>query len=192
MGNPRQIRPDEVEIVVTRELRKAGVGLSSVRVLSRRALAANDATGYVMELAGMTSSGGASGAASRAVLIEFRNELPDVDITAIRALGARMPAVPEADGPRRLQPIEPSPSAAPVVSPLRVMVSTAGFGVEAAREARALGVMLLRIADGPAAFLRSQWAMGGQPPAWVPEYMAELVDIGPTGDVRYQMITGTR
>jgi hypothetical protein len=184
MGNPRDIRPDEVEIVVARELRKAGVPLSNVRVLSRRALAADDASEYAIDLAGLAS--GAS--AGRAVLVEFRNEASEVTLASMAALAARVPAAPPADGPKRLQPVESA--AAPAGEPLRVLVSTTGFDVAAAREAASLGVMLLRIADGREAFLRSQWAMGSQPPAWVPEYMAELVDVGPTGEVRYQMITG--
>jgi hypothetical protein len=185
MGNPRRIRPDEVEIVVARELRKAGVPLSRVRVLARRALAPRDESEYAIDLAGTTSAE----PARRDVLVEFRNEPRDVDVTVMNALGARTPPAPSADAPRRLQPVElVSPTAE---EPLRVMVSTTGFDAAAVREAKALGVLLLRVADGREAFLRSQWAMGDQPPAWVPEYMAELVDLGPTGEVRYQLIVSS-
>jgi len=60
------------------------------------------------------------------------------------------------------------------------------------REAASSGIVLFAITDGPAAFRRSQWAVGAQPPAWVPEYMAELVDLAPDGAVRYQMlVSGT-
>ena len=182
MGNPRHIRPDEVEIVVARELRKAGVPLSRVRVLARRALAAGDESEYAIDLAGTTSAE----PTRRDVLVEFRNEARDVDVGVMNALGARTPPAQPADAPRRLQPVDPvSPTAE---EPLRVMVSTTGFDAAAVREAKSLGVLLLRVADGREAFLRSQWAMGDQPPAWVPEYMAELVELGPTGDVRYQLI----
>jgi len=185
MGDPRRVRPDEVEILVARELRKAGIPLSKLSVVSRRALAAQDESQYVMELTGPPG-----GAATQGIIIEFRNEAGVVDVDTIRALATRLPAARNADGPKRLQPAnETSPDSA-AVAPLRVMMSTAGFDLAAATEARSLGIMLLRIADGGAAFLRSQWAMGDQPPAWVPEYMAELVDVGPAGDVRYQMITG--
>ena len=197
MGDPRRIRPDEVEIVIARELRKAGLALSIVRVLSRRALAPEDPSEYAMELAGLTPTSTASGATPRDVLIDFRNEARVTNVDAVRALDARAaPVTPTAaaDGPKRLQPVaqptERPVDVAPSSPPLRVMVSTAGFDVSAAREAVTLGMVLLRLADGGAAFLRSQWAMGDQPPAWVPEYMAELVDLGPTGDVRYQLITG--
>ena len=182
MGNPRRIRPDEVEIVVARELRKAGVPLARVRVLARRALAPGDESEYAIDLAGTTSAE----PARRDVLVEFRNEARDVDVATMNALGTRTPPAQPADGPRRLQPVEPVSPAAE--EPLRVMVSTTGFDAEAVRAAKSLGVMLLRVADGGEAFLRSQWAMGDQPPAWVPEYMAELVDLGPAGEVRYQLI----
>ena len=204
MSDPRHIRPEEVEIVVARELRKAGLALSFVRVLSRRALTPDDESEYAMELAGLTPlppSSPPSGAVRRDVLIDFRNERRVTDVDAVRALSARAapPAqATAADGPKRLQPtdqmsappIAQPADAAPAALPIRVMVSTTGFDVMAAREAHTLGVLLLRLADGGAAFLRSQWAMGDEPPGWVPEYMAEVADLGPTGDVRYQLITG--
>jgi len=185
MGDPRDVRPDEVEIIVARELRKAGVALSRVRVLARRALTPKDDSEYAIDLVGTTSGG----APTRDVLVEFRNEARVADVAAVTALGARMAPAQPVDGPRRLQPVEPA--AVPAAAPLRVMVSTTGFDAAAVREAISLGVMLLRVADGREAFLRSQWAMGDQPPAWVPEYMAELVDLGPTGEVRYQLIASS-
>ena len=151
-------------------------------MLARRALAPSDDSEYAIDLAGTTSAE----PARRDVLVEFRNEARDVDVATLNALGTRTPPAQPADGPRRLQPVEPVSPAAE--EPLRVMVSTTGFDAEAVRAAKSLGVMLLRVADGGEAFLRSQWAMGDQPPAWVPEYMAELVDVGPTGEVRYQLI----
>ena len=82
---------------------------------------------------------------------------------------------------------------APHIEPqLAIMFSMSGYERDAVREAQSLGIALLAIADGPAAFRRSQWAVGAQPPAWVPEYMAEVVDLDPTGAVRYQMlVSGT-
>jgi hypothetical protein len=40
---------------------------------------------------------------------------------------------------------------------------------------------LLAVADGKSAFARSPWGMAGDPPAWVPEYMAELIDLDAMG-----------
>jgi hypothetical protein len=192
MGDPRHVRPDEVEILVARELRKAGVELSRLRVVARRpGVPPDDGSTYVIELDGVTPAA----EAPRAVLVEFRNQATAVDVTGVRALLERNPMPPDADAPKRLQPRPAPPPPAASVSdaaapPLRVMFSTSGFEAAAAREALSLGVRLLRVADGPAAFRRSQWAVGEQPPAWVPEYMAEAVDLGPGGEVRYQLLTG--
>ena len=181
MGDPRRIRPDEVEIVVARELRKAGVQLTGLAALverGRRSPEPNDTSQYVMELGGP------------GLLVEFRNEASLAGADVVRALAQR-PAEPLAarDAPKRLLP---TPDAPPAATPgeLRVLVSTTGFEPAAVVEAKTLGLPLLRVADGQAAFRRSQWAMGEQPPAWVPEYMAELADIGPDNAVRYDLITG--
>ena len=187
MGDPRHLRPDEVEIVIARELRKAGVQLASLRVIARAPASPNDDTGYVVELAGSVSGAERT---DRTVLVELRNEVRLADADAVRAFEARKPPGSDADGPRRLQPVPARPRPEVSDRPLRVLVSATGFAPAAAAEAKATGIVLLRIADGRAAFLRSQWAMGDQPPAWVPEYMAELADLGPAGDVRYQLITG--
>ena len=182
------MRADEVEILVAREVRKAGLELSKLAVRSRHAIATDDATddasGYVMELRGITPVGDGT----RDVLIEFRNEAELVGSPVVEALATRAVPPRVAEGPKRLQPIPAPPPAAESAPPLRLLLSTSGFDDAAVRKATTLGIVLLRIADGGAAFLRSQWAMGDQPPAWVPEYMAELVDLGPSGEVRHQML----
>jgi len=181
MSDPRRIRPDEVEIVVARELRKAGVQLTGLAALverGRRSPEPNDTSQYVMELGGP------------GLLVEFRNEASLAGADVVRALAQRPAERPAArDAPKRLLP---TPDAPPAAAPgeLRVLVSTTGFEPAAVVEAKTLGMPLLRVADGQAAFRRSQWAMGEQPPAWVPEYMAELADIGPDNAVRYDLITG--
>ncbi|HUQ83738.1 MAG TPA: hypothetical protein VM076_21480 [Gemmatimonadaceae bacterium] len=184
MSDPHRIRPDEVEILVAREIRKLGVSLVRLHVTSRRALAADDDRGYVVELAGRASSG----ETNRDVLVEFRNETALTAVNHVRALATRV-AAPETDGPKRLQPHPAGTPGTPCPDPLRFVVSTSGFDLAALRAASALGVVPLRVADGRAAFLRSQWSMGDQPPAWVPEYMTELGDVGPTGDARYQLVS---
>ena len=187
MGDPKRIRPDELEILVARELRKAGVTLSRVAVLARNALPSKDPAEYSVELGAVIGDG----RASRDALIECRNQIGPVGVTAVQALDARRRARPADDGPARLLA---RPSAAPSVGApdagprLAIMFSMSGYQPEAVREAESLGIVLLAIADGPAAFRGSQWAVGAQPPAWVPEYMAQLVDLDPAGSVRYQML----
>ena len=187
MGDPRRVRPDELEILVARELRKAGVRLSRLAVLTRNVLSSKDAGEYSVEFGAVIGDGDVL----REALIECRNEIAPIGVTAVQALDARRRARPAGDGPARLldPPSVTPPIEAPNAEPrLAIMVSMSGYESEAVREAKSLGIALLAIADGPAAFRRSQWAVGAQPPAWVPEYMAELVDLDPAGAVRYQML----
>jgi hypothetical protein len=188
MADPRHVRPDEVEILAARELRKAGLDLASLRVHARRSLAPDDRDGYVMELSGLTTLEDAR----RVVLVEFRNHAAPVDQAAVQGLATRTAASPPNDAPKRLHWVTEAPARGALEPPLRAMLATSAFEPAAVREALASGVTLLRIADGPAAFLRSQWAMGDQPPAWVPEYMAERVDLGPRGEVRYQLLVSRK
>lgn len=187
MGDPRRVRPDELEILVARELRKAGVTLSRLAVLARNAPASRDAGDYSVDLGADIGDGNAI----RDALIECRNEVAPTGATAVRALDARRRARPTKDGPARLldPPSATSPGdASRAERRMAIMFSMSGYEPEAVREADSLGVVLLAITDGPAAFRRSQWAVGAQPPAWVPEYMAERVDLDPAGAVRYQML----
>ena len=187
MGDPKRVRPDELEILVARELRKGGVTLSRLAILSQNALSSKDPGEYSVELGAVIGDGNAL----RETLIECRNENTPVGATAVQALDARRRARPTGDGPARLLgPTSATPTVdAPHAEPrLAIMFSMSGYEPDAVRQAGSLGIVLLAIADGPAAFRRSQWAVGAQPPAWVPEYMAELVDLDPAGVVRHQML----
>jgi hypothetical protein len=191
MGDPRRVRPDELEILVARELRKAGVALSRLALLPRRAATPMAAGEYSVEFGAVIGDDDAR----QDALIECRNQIAPIGMTAVQSLDARRRARPVDDGPARLLDI---PRVAPVVEAadveprLAIMFSMSGYERDAVREAQSLGIALLAIADGPAAFRRSQWAVGAQPPAWVPEYMAEVVDLDPAGAVRYQMlVSGT-
>ena len=191
MGDPKRVRPDELEILVARELRKAGVTLSRLTVLTRNALPSKHPGEYSVDLGAAIGDGDAL----REALIECRNETTPTGATAVQALDVRRRARPAGDGPVRLlaPPTATSTAEAPNAEPrLAIMFSMSGYEPQAVREAASLGIILLAIADGPAAFRRSQWAVGAQPPAWVPEYMAELVDLDPAGAVRYRMlVSGT-
>jgi hypothetical protein len=70
-----------------------------------------------------------------------------------------------------------------------LLFSTSGYAPDAVRRARERGIPLLAVADGRAAFARSQWGMGQQAPAWVPEHMAEVVTLdATTGEIRRELI----
>ena len=155
MGDPRRVRPDELEIIVARELRKAGVTISALAVVARNASQPIDAGEYSVEFAAVTGDGDAL----REALIECRNETAPIGVTAVRALDARRSARRENDGPVRLLDAPSVTSAAEARGAdarLAIMFSVSGYEREAVREAMALGIALLAITDGPAAFRRSQ------------------------------------
>jgi hypothetical protein len=185
MGDPRHVRTDEVEILVARELRKAGLAVSELRVLQRATGPRDDPAQYFMRLTGT----GNAGRGETEVVIDFRNEAAPVNAELVHALLAIPRDRAEAGAPRRLMPAQETVERRPQ---LRVMFSTSGYETEAVREADALGVVLLAVADGPAAFRKSQWSMGAQTPAWIPEYMTELVSLGPGGVPRHELILSAR
>lgn len=162
MGDPRSLLPHEVEIFVVRELRKAGLEPTAVKV-RERTQPTRGGGDYVVEL----SCGLRIGDTERVVLIECRNERAPVTATLIEALQAKLP---EAKAQHAM------------------MFSTAGFEPNAIRAARTVGIPVLAVADGKTAFARSPWGMAGDPPAWVPEYMAELVDLDQLGQPRHELL----
>ena len=188
MGDPRRVRTDEVEILVARELRKAGLAVSELRVLQRATRARDDPPQYFMRLTGT----GNAGRGETEVVIDFRNEAAPVSAELVRALLAIPGDRAEAGAPLRLIPAPETLETVEGPGLLRVMFSTSGYDTEAVREAHTLGVVLLAVADGPAAFRQSQWSMGAQTPARIPEYMTELVSLGPGGVPRHELILSAR
>lgn len=192
MGDPRRLLPHEVEILATRELRKAGLALSALRERSRARLSRRGGEEFAVELTGALTLGGVE----HRLLVECRSELHPVRAEAVHALHAKLGAPDAEDAPRRL--VAPSHaregSATPAPPPLRyaIMFSTSGYEPESVRAARALGVPLLAVTDGRAAFVRSGYGVAGEPPSWVPEYMTELVDLDDAGAPRYTLVAADR
>ena len=162
MGDPRSLSAHEVEIFVTREMRKAGLDPSALKV-RERTRASGKSDDYMVELGCSLRIGDAD----RYVLIECRNESAPIAATTVEKLHGK---VTDAKAHHAM------------------MFSTSGFEPEAIRTARTLGMPLLAVADGKTAFARSPWGMAGDPPAWVPEYMAELVDLDVMGQTRRELL----
>ena len=59
MGDPKRVRPDELEILVARELRKAGVTLSRLAMLRRNTLASPNTDEYSVDLGAVIGDGDA-------------------------------------------------------------------------------------------------------------------------------------
>lgn len=166
MADPKRLRPDEVEILVPRELRKAGLEVSALRVLGRAALS-DDREEFAVELSAHVRVADAE----QPMLVECRSERRPVRAEAVLALEAKLPGA----GAR-----------------YALMFSTSGYEPDAVRQARERGIPLLAVADGRAAFARSPWFTGGEPPAWVPEYMSEVVDLDATGVLRHHLVVADR
>jgi hypothetical protein len=162
MGDPRSLLPHEVEIFVTRELRKAGLAPSAMKVRDRE-LVAGRIDHYTVELGCSLRVGDDD----RYVLIDCRNHPDPAGTPAIDALHTKVQRAKAHHA---------------------MMFSTTGFDVPAVRTAEALGMPLLAVADGKTAFARSSWGMAGDPPAWVPEYMAELVGLDASGQPRMELL----
>jgi Restriction endonuclease len=162
LGDPRSLLPHEVEIFVTRELRKAGLVPSAMKVRDR-VEAPGGGGGYIVELGCSLRVGDGD----PFVVIECRNASAPVTVAGMEALQTK---VQQAKAQHAM------------------MFSTSGFDADAIRTARTLGIPLFAVADGKTAFARSPWGMAGDPPAWVPEYMAEMVGLGPTGQPRSELV----
>ena len=162
MGDPRSLSAHEVDIFVAREMRKAGLDPSALKV-RERTRASGKSDDYMVELGCSLRIGDAD----RYVLIECRNEGAPIAATTVERLHEK---VTDAKAHHAM------------------MFSTSGFEPEAIRRARTLGMPLLAVADGKTAFARSPWGMAGDPPAWVPEYMAELVDLDVMGQTRRELL----
>ncbi|HJR42019.1 MAG TPA: restriction endonuclease [Gemmatimonadaceae bacterium] len=167
MGDPRRLRPDEVEIFVTRELRKAGIEVSRLEVTGRDRRDERGEEGFTIEMSGVMRVHDAD----RSVLVECRNQRDPVRPEDVEALAAKLAAAKADHG---------------------MMFSTSGYDPVAVRDARTRGLPLLTVADGKSAFARSPWGMAGQPPAWVPEYMSEVVDVDVTGKLRHHLVVADR
>lgn len=165
MGDPRKLRPHEVEIFATRELRKSGVELLVLKTHGRTPLS-DSGDEFTVELRGNLRVDGAD----RPILVEYRNAAEPLGVPVVEALRARLPAT-RASG---------------------ILFSTSGFAPDAIRAAREAGIAALRVADGKVAFARGSGGLAGQPPAWVPEYMAEVVDLDAAGALREKLIVAGR
>ncbi|MGI9075789.1 MAG: restriction endonuclease [Gemmatimonadaceae bacterium] len=163
MGDPRRLRPDEVETFIMRELRKAGLELSKLKVVARENLSKGKDEEYSMNLSVLIRVGDAD----RGALIECRSERNPVRSEAVLALSSRLAGVAAQHG---------------------IMFSTSGYDADAVQKAKQHGIPVLTVADGKSAFARSAWGMAGQPPAWVPEYMSEVVDVDATGQLRHKLV----
>lgn len=161
MADPDALTPDGLEVLLARDLRKAGLDVGRVR--RKRLERADDGSGdYRIELAVEVRG-------PRPVrLVAEGNRGPDpLDAVAVDRVAAR---------------ITESETAA-------LLLATSGFEPDALSAAGdAVPVALLRVSDARAAYDSSGWGPPGQYPIWLPEHLLELAARDPTGAPAYRIL----
>jgi hypothetical protein len=160
------VTPEYFQILVLRELRKAGFDLGQPRV-HRRSELPEPERGFVLEL--VIPLGGAG--ARRRALIVCLNQLGVVGPDVVASAKARL-----------------ADASADVV----IVFATAEFAPEALTAAHESGVALLRIVDGRSAFDMSGWSTPGHYPAWLPAYLPQVIDRDIAGLPRAQLLEAGR
>ena len=160
MPDAGSLSQGDLEILVARELRKAGLVLAGLHVRRRTPLEETEGR-YVMLLEGTLRIDGADAP----LLVECHDRLAPVDAVRERAF---LDTVRESAGRRGL------------------MISTSGFAPDAVSLAAVEGIALLAIVAGESAW-SSAWN-AGRPPSWFPEFVAQLVVAGEAGLVRSEMV----
>lgn len=178
MADPAILEPEGLEILLARDLRKAGLEIGRVRrsELDR----SDDGSGdYRLALTVELLA-----PAPARLVVEGRRSAAPIGASGVHALAMRIAEAShdtkDAGGPR-------NGSAAPVSG---LLLATAGFetGALAAASTADVSIALLRAADARAAFDSSGWGPAGQYPIWLPEHLLELAERGPTGTPTYRIV----
>ncbi|HWC75395.1 MAG TPA: restriction endonuclease, partial [Gemmatimonadales bacterium] len=140
MAELPEISPDYFQILVVRELRKAGFDVGDVRV-HRRSELAEPEQGFVLELLAPLSR---TGSRWRALLVCRRQSIP-VGSDVIESVIARLPEV---------------------AAEVALVFATADFAADALAAAQRSHIALLRVVEARRAFDLSGWGTPGQYPSW--------------------------
>jgi len=160
------VTPAYFQILVVRELRKVGFDVGTVRT-HRRSELPEPERGFVLELAVPLARTGTTWRA----LVACRHQAGAVEREVIDSVKAGLPQVP---------------------ADVAIVFATADFGPDALAAARESGVALLRVVDGRTAFDTSGWNNPGHYPAWLPAYLAQLVDRDDLGMPRARLLEAGR
>jgi hypothetical protein len=149
MPEPPPLTPERFEILVVRELRKAGLDVSPLRV-HRRATWSEPGGAYLLELTGELTRAGWR----RRVLITCRRQNTPIARADVEAVAAHV----------REAGVEAG-----------VLFGTSLFDPDALKAADRRPLALLRVVDGRAAHDTTPWGSPGHAPAWLPAYCATTV-----------------
>ena len=162
MPEPPELTQQQFEILVVRELRKAGLAVAELRIY-RRATLPEPERGYLVELKGVLG-----GAAWRPQsLVACRRQDTAIGRAAVESLRDHVKEAGAEAG---------------------FLFGAADFDPEALAAALDADLALLRVTDGRSAFDTSGWGPPGHYPAWLPAYCAQLVTRDPLGQPRYQLL----
>jgi len=162
MADLPAVTPDYFEILVVRELRKVGFDVGAVRV-HRRAELPEPEHGFVLELLVQVSRP----PWRKQALIACRRQEAAISRDVVDSLKSRL-----------------RDAAAEVA----LVFSTVEFSPDALTAGREAGIALLRVVDGHSVFDRSGWGPSGHYPAWLPAYLAQVVDRDSAGQVRSRLL----
>lgn len=156
------VTPDYFRILVVRELRKVGFEVGDPRILRRSELPEPE-QGFVLELVAPLTW---SGSAWRALVV-CRHQSGAIGLDVIESVKARLPEVP---------------------ADVALVFATSDYAAEAVASAQETGVALLRVVEGRSAFDMSGWSTPGHYPAWLPAYLAQVVDRDMAGLPRVRLL----
>jgi len=159
---PPEVTPDSFEILVVRELRKAGLEVADVRKQRRTELPEPE-RGFLLELRVWISRAGWS----KRALIACRRQEGVIGRSAIDELIQRLGSAQAEAG---------------------LLFATAEFAPDALAAAEEGGIALLRLVDARTAYDAGGWGDPGHYPSWLPAYLVQVVDRDPAGQVRYRLL----
>jgi hypothetical protein len=161
-----ELTPERFEILVVRELRKAGFEVDAWR-RARRARVEGSDPGDAL---GWTATLAARGRRWRAWCAARR-----------QARACTADDVAETDAQR-----------AEAGAEVALLFAACELEDAAVARARALGVALFRVLDGRTAFREAGWDAGPEPPAWWPAHVAALVEPAPGAGWRIRLLEAGR
>jgi len=157
-----ELTADSFEILVVRELRKAGLEVAELSIHRRTTLSESEPA-LLLELKGVLSRG----PWRRRILIACRRQQRPIGRGEVESLEAHVSEAAAEAG---------------------VLFATPPFESDALRAAADGSLALLRVTDGRTAFDTGGWGTPSHYPAWLPAYCAQVVIRDPLGQAHYQLL----
>jgi len=162
MAELPDVTPDYFEILVVRELRKAGLEVTEPRIHRRTELPEPE-RGFLLELLVWLRRNGWQ----KRGLIACRRQVSAVGAEAINTLALHL---------------------AEAQAEVGLLFATTDFSPEALAAGGEESIALLRLVDARIAYDTGGWGTPGHYPAWLPAYQVQLVDRGPGGQARARLL----